>query len=514
MKQKSVLISVHPSNQVHLEAVRGCIEALEGYETIGDTSSQNGHQITQDDVENKVVVVLLSEAWCKDRQSDLDMALQNGCDFLVVPCQTGLDRPESLTPECRDKLNRGRWLPLFDEAKQMNGQVYDVFEAHLRDLLAKPLVAQKTQVSIAPPSKKQMASAGTWLKRHWKLAAAVMSVLILVLFAGYRFDFKQVLEKFASLFPGLVPPTAVISLPATKTWPTQAGYLAFFSGEGKSWVIGILDLENQVEQFLTEPGRDSSNPDWSCDGSRLAFTSNLNDHYEIYMVDFSTQWLDNPPVPQRVTHDGIDKGYVEWSPDGRQLAYAAHPVGEPQDNNDLEIYVIDMDKPDDPKQVTFNDVQDLALDWSCADPAGLIFESGSSDAQGAVDIYMVDPNNLPLNGRGKNLTLGTGWRARFPSWSCDGTKIAYHASPDSIEDAELFIMNADGSETKQLTDNSYNDFHPAWSPDGTQIVFTSKGRDNNNELYLMDVETGQVLHRLTNQPSVSDRNAVWRFDNC
>jgi TolB protein len=295
--------------------------------------------------------------------------------------------------------------------------------------------------------------------------------------------------------------------------PTEPAYLAFYSGKDRSWTIGVHDMENQVEQVLTEQGRDSSEPDWSCDGSRLAFTSNMNDHSEIYVADFSPDWFNNRPVLKRLTHDGIDKGHVAWSPDGRQLAYVARPVGEPPDKNDLEIYVIDIDKPYAPKRVTYNDVHDLALDWSCTNPAGLIFESGSSDAQGLV-VYMVDPNNLPLNNTGKNLTREIGWRTRFPSWSCDGTKIAYHASPDGIEDAELFIMDADGKNHQQLTDNTYNDFHPAWSPDGKQLVFTANGRDNNYELYIMEVATREVLHRLTNQPSVTDRSAVWRFGNC
>ena len=51
------------------------------------------------------------------------------------------------------------------------------------------------------------------------------------------------------------------------------------------------------------------------------------------------------------------------------------------------------------------------------------------------------------------------------------------------------MVGADGSDQRQLTDNSGQDFFPSWSPDGQTIVFSSD-RSGAVELYLMDADGG------------------------
>ena len=54
---------------------------------------------------------------------------------------------------------------------------------------------------------------------------------------------------------------------------------------------------------------------------------------------------------------------------------------------------------------------------------------------------------------------------RSPSWSPDGTRIAFSSDRDG--DYEIYVMNADGTHPIQLTDDPWaSDFGPAWSPDG------------------------------------------------
>ena len=59
----------------------------------------------------------------------------------------------------------------------------------------------------------------------------------------------------------------------------------------------------------------------------------------------------------------------------------------------------------------------------------------------------------------------------YPAWSPDGNQIAFESTRDG--DAEIFVMNADGTELRQLTNtpNMANASYPAWSPDGKQIAF-------------------------------------------
>ncbi|MCK4822641.1 PD40 domain-containing protein, partial [bacterium] len=79
-------------------------------------------------------------------------------------------------------------------------------------------------------------------------------------------------------------------------------------------------------------------------------------------------------------------------------------------------------------------------------------------------------------------------RDHFPEWSPDGRKIAFQSGP--IGEEAIWLMDSDGTGKIQLTDNTSNVF-PHWSPDGEKIVFTSLphgisvialGEDSNNDV--------------------------------
>src|SRR6185436_11226570 len=59
-----------------------------------------------------------------------------------------------------------------------------------------------------------------------------------------------------------------------------------------------------------------------------------------------------------------------------------------------------------------------------------------------------------------------------PAWSPDGRKLAFVSERDG--NAEIYVMNADGSAQENLTRQPANDSHPAWSPDGRKIAFVSR----------------------------------------
>lgn len=81
-----------------------------------------------------------------------------------------------------------------------------------------------------------------------------------------------------------------------------------------------------------------------------------------------------------------------------------------------------------------------------------------------------------------------------PSWSPDGSQFAFVAAPSGNED--VFVMDAQGNNRRQLTSTDSQDWSPSWSPDGRTIVFNSR-RDGNAEIYLMDTN-GNNIRRLTN----------------
>jgi len=89
-------------------------------------------------------------------------------------------------------------------------------------------------------------------------------------------------------------------------------------------------------------------------------------------------------------------------------------------------------------------------------------------------------------------------------WSPDGKKIAFMSKRDGNTD--IYVMNTDGSEQKRLTNNPAPDAFPSWSPDGKKIAFSSK-RDGNAEIYVMNTD-GSEQKRLTNNPA-DDGTPSW-----
>jgi Tol biopolymer transport system component len=86
-------------------------------------------------------------------------------------------------------------------------------------------------------------------------------------------------------------------------------------------------------------------------------------------------------------------------------------------------------------------------------------------------------------------------------------KIAFRSDRDG--NVEIYVMNSDGSNQVNLTNNPALDTTPAWSPDGTQIAFVSD-RDGNREIY-KTTASGSNQTRVTNNPA-TDRYPAWTSD--
>ncbi|MCH8346287.1 MAG: PD40 domain-containing protein, partial [Chloroflexi bacterium] len=92
---------------------------------------------------------------------------------------------------------------------------------------------------------------------------------------------------------------------------------------------------------------------------------------------------------------------------------------------------------------------------------------------------------------------------REPAWSPDGSKIAF--SSDRDRNNEIYVINADGTGLKNLTNSPDSDTRPVWSPDGSKIAFVGGG------IYVVNAD-GTGLTNLTTYSPGANGSPVWSPD--
>lgn len=93
-----------------------------------------------------------------------------------------------------------------------------------------------------------------------------------------------------------------------------------------------------------------------------------------------------------------------------------------------------------------------------------------------------------------------------PAWSPQGDQIAFVSTNNG--DDEIYVISADGFILQQLTFNGNRwDKHPTWSPDGSQIVFYSNQETLRRQLWIMQAD-GSASHNLSNN-EYEDWDPIW-----
>jgi TolB protein len=99
-----------------------------------------------------------------------------------------------------------------------------------------------------------------------------------------------------------------------------------------------------------------------------------------------------------------------------------------------------------------------------------------------------------INGNGSNEKQLTSNNAvdDMPAWSADGAFLAFTSDRREKDYFEIYTMNADGSGVKRLTDSQWDDNAPSFSPDGDKIVFASN-RGGNFQIFVMNSDGSEQI---------------------
>ena len=251
---------------------------------------------------------------------------------------------------------------------------------------------------------------------------------------------------------------------------------------------------------LNVAGRDDYSPNWSPDGTKVAFNSTRTGDNEIYVYDRvakTTTRLTNSPK--------TDDTYPYWNRMGTQLSFQrASRGGKP------DLWVMNANGSG---QVNITNTKSVGERWAIWSPVAreIVY---TSDRDGDYEIHR---RNLDTNADVK-LTNNkvADWRA---DWSPDGTRLVFvHEPGAAVEtgfgDQEIWVMNADGTLPRLLVDRGVADKQVAWSPDGNEIAWISSTSgalsSEDWEIYEMNVD-GTNLKQLTFNSS-GDFQPAYRSD--
>jgi hypothetical protein len=279
--------------------------------------------------------------------------------------------------------------------------------------------------------------------------------------------------------------------PAFAAYPGANGKIAFERDDGADSDIVVMNADGSGQTHLTnDPAGapvDDRDPAWSPDGTKIAFARAAEGHMNIFVMNADGTGLLNLTPGPATTGEANAGVEPTWSPDGTLIAY----------NYSAEIWVIPAAGGGEVNVGVSPPGLAQAPAWS-PDGAKIAFTRSN-------DIFAVSASGGTVTNLTNTPAPPSTGVEKTPDWSANNSKIVYHRG------GQIWSMNADGTDQTGLTGGIGESGElPAWSPDGTKIVFDSNGftAPNGYDIFVMNPDgTGET--RIDTGPD-ADLDPSWQ----
>ena len=222
--------------------------------------------------------------------------------------------------------------------------------------------------------------------------------------------------------------------------------------------------------------------------NRIVFTFFVKQwESEIYVMD-----ADGGNRENLTNHPGYDHS-PDWSPDGTKIAFVSDRDGGPN-GGPFQIYAMDADGTN-PIILTDGPRTKMHPDWSPDGDAIAFISRRVGNRQGRYDIYVIGADGQGL----ERVTHDMGGHSL--SFSPDGQRIAFYTSHKEFR--HIYVVDADGTNRKRLTHKQENHLNPAWSPYGQTIAYHVWDGHGPSTIHLMTAD-GQYLKQLSDVDGAND----------
>ncbi len=269
------------------------------------------------------------------------------------------------------------------------------------------------------------------------------------------------------------------------------GKIAFTTNRDGNKEIYLMDADGSNLQNISQHPAMEYGASWSPNLKYLATYSNRNFNPEIYLLDREND------TAIRLTNDGSDDVLPAISPDGKRIAFMS-------DRNQKSrcIFLMKLDGSE-VQALTNNDVYEESPSWH---PNGksLLFTRQLRDDNDTTSVANGEIFTLDLSTKIATRVSNKDGYDSGAVYDPKGEKIAFYGPGEQSFD--IFIMNRDGSELMNITNDTLDAYSPSWSPDGKWIAYTA-GAKENYEIYIMNLGNGE--RRQLTKTSIRNEKPSW-----
>jgi TolB protein len=241
--------------------------------------------------------------------------------------------------------------------------------------------------------------------------------------------------------------------------------------------IYISDFDGSNPVQISKGNYPHLSPSFSPDGKFVTYTSYEAGNPDLYLYDIASG-----TTRKLSGHKGINSG-GNFAPSGKLLAFTGSV------NGDADIYTV---MPGGSSRKLFISGNGLDVDPSFSPDGNKI--AFVSERYGNPHIFVASVEwRSPTDPRvkdDKRLTYA-GWYNATPAWTPEGDRIAFAGYDREIDRFDLFMMNPDGTKLERLTLRTGDNERPWFSPNGQNLVFMSNRTNGQNvksvhQLYVMN----------------------------